>query len=193
MGNFHKLTDDELVGLYTEGCDEAFDVILSRYDAVVHTYIRFSVSDADVAEDIFQDTFIKVIHTLRRGQYVPAGKFKAWLLRLAHNLVMDHYRRIKGEGARLQSFDDEDAAPVERVPDTRLTAEEELIEQATIDELEQYLGLLPEVQQEVVRMRYWEDMSFREIAEATGVSINTALGRMRYALINLRKMMGSQA
>ncbi len=193
MSNFHKLTDDELVGLYTEGCDEAFDVILSRYDAVVHTYIRFSVSDADVAEDIFQDTFIKVIHTLRRGQYVPAGKFKAWLLRLAHNLVMDHYRRIKGEGARLQSFDDEDAAPVERVPDTRLTAEEELIEQATIDELEQYLGLLPEVQQEVVRMRYWEDMSFREIAEATGVSINTALGRMRYALINLRKMMGSQA
>ncbi|WP_373697902.1 T9SS-regulating ECF sigma factor SigP [Porphyromonas loveana] len=193
MSNFHKLTDDELVGLYTEGCDEAFDVILSRYDAVVHTYIRFSVSDADVAEDIFQDTFIKVIHTLRRGQYVPAGKFKAWLLRLAHNLVMDHYRRIKGEGARLQSFDDEDAAPVERVPDTRLTAEEELIEQATIDELEQYLGLLPEVQQEVVRMRYWEDMSFREIAEATGVSINTALGRMRYALINLRKMMGSLA
>lgn len=193
MSNFHKLTDDELVGLYTEGCNEAFDVILSRYDAVVHTYIRFSVSDAEVAEDIFQDTFIKVIHTLRRGQYVPAGKFKAWLLRLAHNLVMDHYRRIKGEGARLQSFDDEDAAPVERVPDTRLTAEEELIEQATIDELEQYLGLLPEVQQEVVRMRYWEDMSFREIAEATGVSINTALGRMRYALINLRKMMGSLA
>lgn len=193
MSNFHKLTDDELVGLYTEGCDEAFDVILFRYDAVVHTYIRFSVSDADVAEDIFQDTFIKVIHTLRRGQYVAAGKFKAWLLRLAHNLVMDHYRRIKGEGARLQSFDDEDAAPVERVPDTRLTAEEELIEQATIDELEQYLGLLPEVQQEVVRMRYWEDMSFREIAEATGVSINTALGRMRYALINLRKMMGSLA
>lgn len=193
MSSFHKLTDDELVSLYTEGCDEAFDIILFRYDAVVHTYIRFSVSDADLAEDIFQDTFIKVIHTLRRGQYIPSGKFKAWLLRLAHNLVMDHYRRVRGEGARLQSFDDDAAAPVEKVADSNLTAEEQLIELATIEELEQYLSVLPEVQQEVVRMRYWEDMSFREIADATGVSINTALGRMRYALINLRKMMGMSA
>lgn len=193
MSSFHKLTDDELVGLYTEGCDEAFDVILSRYDAIVHTYIRFSVNDADLAEDIFQDIFIKVIHTLRRGQYVPTGKFKAWLLRLSHNMIMDHYRRAKGEGSKVESFDGDKMSPVEKVMDEDMTAEEILIHQAAIEELEEYLSMLPDVQQEVVRMRYWDDMSFREIADATGVSINTALGRMRYALINLRKMAGVQA
>ncbi len=191
MSKLLSLSDDQLVGLYTEGCNEAFDIILQRYDAIVHTYIRFSISDPDLAEDIFQDTFIKVIQTLRRGQYKPSGKFKSWLLRVSHNLIMDFYRQQKSQGTKLRAFSDNEDSPIDRLPSDAATAEEMMIEEASIAELEHYLSLLPKVQQEVIHMRFWQDMSFKEIANSTGVSINTALGRVRYALINLRKMVAS--
>lgn len=188
MNRFVNLSDDELIALYRGGCNEAFDTLLERYDAYVHTYIRFSLSDEDLIEDIFQDTFIKIMTTVRQGRYISEGKFKQWLTRIAHNLIMDVFRKHRTE-AKAQPWGDEAGGDglLTSVASDEHTAEEQLISADLIAELHEHLELLPAEQREVVRLRYWEEMSFKEIAALTGVSINTALGRMRYALINLRK------
>lgn len=187
MKRFENLSDDVLVALYADGCNEAFDELLGRYDAYIHTYIRFSTSDEDLIEDIFQDTFIKAMTTIRRGQYKSEGKFKQWLTRITHNLIMDFFRSQKTQAkAPIGDWDDANWL-FTSLPSDEPNGEESIIAEDLIGELYEKLERLPQEQREVVRLRYWEEMSFKEIAAATGVSINTALGRMRYALLNLRK------
>ncbi|SUB78483.1 RNA polymerase sigma factor sigX [Porphyromonas macacae] len=188
MKRLKELADDQLVVLYADGCNEAFNILLERYDAAVHTYIRFNVSDPDLAEDIFQDTFIKVITTIKKGKYAAQGKFKAWVIRIAHNLIMDNYRKqsiqkIADDPLFLNGTDEW----VEYMPSEDLNQEEVMLKKDKLAELYRNLKTLPVEQRQVVFLRYWQDMSFKQIAETTGVSINTALGRMRYALINLRR------
>lgn len=188
MQNYYELTDDQLIRRYMEGCSEAFDVLLERYDSVVHTYIRFSIQDNALADDIFQDTFVKVILTLKNGRYSAEGKFKSWLLRIAHNLIMDHFRREKSESRYDCPFEDEYREDfLSRIKSDDLNSEEKITRREDIHALYKYISTLPAEQREVVILRYWKELSFKEIADHTGVSINTALGRMRYALINLRK------
>ncbi|MFC4665951.1 RNA polymerase sigma factor [Falsiporphyromonas endometrii] len=189
MTDYRELTDDQLIDRYTKGCGVAFDVLLDRYDSIVHTYIRFSIKDYSIADDIFQDTFVKVILTLKNGKYNAQGKFKSWVLRIAHNLVMDYYRREKSEQRYESPFEDEYREElIDRIKSDELNSEETIARKEQIHELYEIIIGLPKEQREVVIMRYWKDLSFKEIAKKTGVSINTALGRMRYALINLRKM-----
>ncbi len=188
MKKFATHSDDQLIALYAQGCNEAFDALLMRYDAYIHSYIRYNTTDDDLVEDIFQDAFIKAMTTIRAGRYAETGRFKQWLTRITHNLIMDSFRRLKVQ-AKVQPFEDDlevDAIYRTIATDER-NAEQEIIFADNISELHASLECLPIEQREVVMMRYWEEMSFKEIAERTGVSINTALGRMRYALINLRK------
>ena len=193
MKRYEGMIDDELVHLYAAGVDEAFNELLMRYDAYVHTYIRYSISDEDQVEDVFQDVFIKVMLTIRQGRYTAEGKFKSWLGRVAHNLVIDHFRRQKARGTSqpIESNDPEQPLQTLQVPSSDLSAEEAIILREHLTDLSEGIRNLSQEQQEVVRLRYWEDMSFKEIAEQTGVSINTALGRMRYALAHLKRHMCS--
>lgn len=188
MRRFKSMSDDQLIALYAQGCNEAFDALLMRYDSYIHSYIRYSISDEDLVEDIFQDAFIKVMTTIKAGRYTESSRFKQWLTRITHNLIMDSFRRIKSE-AKFEAYGDEDIADAafRGIASDELNGEESIIHTDNISELYAKLALLPADQREVVQMRMWEDKSFKEIAELTGVSINTALGRMRYALINLRK------
>lgn len=189
MNRFNNMTDDQLVKLYSGGCNKAFDTLLNRYDSTVHAYIRFNIKDDDVVEDIFQDSFIKVMKTIKRGQYKAEGKFRQWLMRLVHNSIIDFFRREKLNN-RITSIDYNNIdgnGIFSRIATDDKNSEELIMIADTIDELYRKLELLPQEQREVVQMRYWDDMSFKEIADITGVSINTALGRMRYALMNLRK------
>lgn len=190
MRRFETMADDQLVTLYAQGCNEAFDALLMRYDAFVHTYIRFSCSDAELVEDIFQEAFIKVMMTIRQGRYSAEGKFKQWLTRITHNLIMDHFRRMRTE-SRFEPLEREDGLDfiTVSIASEEPNAEEQILSSDMLAELYDRLTYLPMEQREVVMLRYWQDMSFKDIAEHTGVSINTALGRMRYALINLRKQM----
>lgn len=187
MDNLTKLSDDELIALYREGSSTAFNTLVLRYDAPLHTYIRMSVNDGVLADDIFQDTFMKVILTLREGKYTGQGKFKAWVTQVARNLIIDHFRRVKVKNV-ISEWDESFREELsERLPSEERNAEEELIRQSEHRALHDWIAKLPQAQREVLQLRYLEDMSFKEIAMQTGVSINTALGRMRYALINLRK------
>ena len=187
MENLTKLSDDELIALYREGSSTAFNTLVLRYDAPLHTYIRMSVNDGVLADDIFQDTFMKVILTLREGKYTGQGKFKAWVTQVARNLIIDHFRRVKVKNV-ISEWDESFREELsERLPSEERNAEEELIRQSEHRALHDWIAKLPQAQREVLQLRYLEDMSFKEIAMQTGVSINTALGRMRYALINLRK------
>ena len=193
MKRYEGMKDDELVHLYAKGCDEAFNELLTRHDAYVHTFIRFSISDEDQVEDVFQDVFIKVMLTIRQGRYTAEGKFKSWLGRVAHNLVIDYFRRQKARGTSqpLESDNPEGIVQTLQVASGDLSAEEAIIFQEHLSELSAGISSLSAEQQEVVRLRYWEELSFKEIAEQTGVSINTALGRMRYALGHLKRHMRS--
>lgn len=183
--NLLKLSDKELIQLYTSGSEAAIEVLINRYQQKVLTFILFKVKDRDLAEDIFQDTFIKVINTFKRRKYNEEGKFLPWVYRIAHNLIIDYYRKnakmkmITGD-AEFDIFDviSSKEKPVDVKMDTKQSYKE-------IKKLIQYL---PNDQKEVLMMRLYYDMSFKEIADFTNVSINTALGRMRYALINMRKM-----
>ena len=187
MDNLTKLSDDELIALYREGSSTAFNTLVLRYDAPLHTYIRMSVNDGALADDIFQDTFMKVILTLREGKYTGQGKFKAWVTQVARNLIIDHFRRVKVKNV-ISEWDESFREELsERLPSEERNAEEELIRQSEHRALHDWIAKLPQAQREVLQLRYLEDMSFKEIVMQTGVSINTALGRMRYALINLRK------
>lgn len=189
MHKLKQLDDEQLVALYREGCNQAFDALLMRYDAHIHTYLRYSVADEDLVEDLFQEVFIKVMLTIRQGRYSSEGKFKQWISRIAYNLVMDHFRAQKGQLSKLQPIGEgqEEHAVVRHLRTEEPNVEELMVQADQIGELLQSLEALPDEQRQVVQMRFWEGMSFKEIAESTGVSINTALGRMRYALQNLRK------
>ncbi len=185
MNNF-ELSDSKLVSLYIKGNEESFEVLLNRYKSKVFTNIYLIVKDTYIAEDLTQDTFIKAIKTLRGGRYNEEGKFKPWVLRIAHNLAIDHFRRKK----RYPTIVMEDGSNVfNTLAFSEAPYENIQVQEDTKKKLRSFIEELPENQREVILMRHYQEMSFQDIAESTDVSINTALGRMRYALINLRKKM----
>lgn len=183
--NNTKVTDASLVRDYLDGNESALGALINRHQHRIYSFIFSKVFDRDIAEDIFQDTFIKVIRTLKRGKYNEEGKFLPWVMRIAHNLVIDHFRKNK----RMPKFDNSGDFNIFSVlSDNDLNAEKQLIKDQIESDVKELIKELPEDQLEVLTMRIYKDMSFKEISERTGVSINTALGRMRYALINLRKI-----
>lgn len=186
MNYLNQLTDEELVKLYESGNDKAFEILLLRYKSKVFTYIYMIVRSRQLAEDIFQDTFIKAIATIQQGRYVESGKFLAWINRIAHNLIIDHFRREKNENTF--SADAVDYDIVNNAKLAERSFEDTISNEQVLKDVVHLVDLLPPSQQRVIKMRYFEDLSFKEIAEKTDVSINTALGRMRYALLNLRKI-----
>lgn len=186
MTNFKCMSDEELVKAYAGGENKAFDVLLKRHELKVFNYILRIVKNEDVANDIFQDTFVKAILTIKQGRYVESGKFQAWISRIAHNLIIDYYRQEKSEN--LQSCDVQDNNVLNRKELSEETIEDLIISRQIRDDVKKLIELLPDLQKEVLNMRYYLNMSFKEIAEATNVSINTALGRMRYAIMNLRRI-----
>ena len=185
MKNLKDESDERLISLYVDGCNAAFDELLDRYKQSVYSYIRYTVKDDGFADDIFQETFIKAITTIKQGRYYENGKFLAWIMRIAHNLIVDHYRQEKLEN--VQSADSEDSDIYNRKEYSAATIEDELIQHQTRLDVKRLISSLPLSQREVIFMRYYQNMSYKEIAEATMVSINTALGRMRYALMNMRR------
>lgn len=181
------MTDEELAMEYVEGNNHAFDELLGRTQQGIFSYIIFIVKNQEVANDIFQETFLKAITNLQMRKYTPTGKFNAWMIRIAHNAIMDWYRRQKTR----QIIDAEDDFDIAAMSDSDLmeTSREDLLANAQVlSDVKMMIEYLPEAQREVVMMRYYENLSFKEIAEKTGVSINTSLGRMRYALINMRRL-----
>ena len=186
MNNITTLTDEQLVQLYTSNVDEAFDVLLQRYQDRLYSYILFSIKNEDLADDLFQETFVKAIVNIRNGKYTETGKFYSWLTRIAHNLIIDQYRTEKNENTI--SNDDSEFDLFENASITETCIETDLISEQSLADVRHLVNFLPENQREVVEMRYYQDLSFKEISDRTGVSINTALGRMRYAILNMRKI-----
>ncbi len=186
MENFEKLTDEQLVTLYAEGNNNAFDTLLARHQSKLYSYICFVVRNRDLADDIFQETFVKAIVTIQQRRYVESGKFLAWLIRIAHNLIIDSYRQERNEN--LVSNEETDGALLNDARLMESNVEMQMVTEQTLDDVKLLMERLPANQREVVFMRFYQELSFKEIAEITGVSINTALGRMRYALMNLRRM-----
>lgn len=181
------LTDEDLVRRFADGDNGAFEVLLMRHKDRVYAYILNLVHDDSVADDIFQETFIKVITTLKQGRYYDAGnKFVGWLMRIAHNKTMDYYRNLAAE----KTISNDDYADIDLLNNVDLcdTSSQEVMDREEVFcGVEQLIDTLPEDQRRIVKMRYYQDLSFKEIADLESISINTALGRMRYALINLRK------
>ncbi len=180
------LTDEQLVRKYIDGNNKAFDTLLHRHKSKLFSYIMRIVKDKDLADDIFQETFVKIIMTLRQGRYIESGKFSAWLSRIAHNIIIDHFRQEKVENN--MSSDDEDINLLNRRDLCEENIEDMMVNDQIKADVRRIIDALPEPQKEVLVMRYYNDMSFKEIAETTGVSINTALGRMRYAILNMRRI-----
>lgn len=178
--------DSVLITDFLSGNNTSFEVLLNRYKNRVYGFVYSKVNDANLADDIFQDTFVKVVKTLRSGRYNEEGRFLSWVLRIAHNLIVDHYRKSNRMPKYESSREEYDV--VANLSDDNLNAEFCLIESQIHTDLVSLINELPDTQQEVIRMRLYKDMSFKDIADDTGVSINTALGRMRYAVINLRKL-----
>ncbi len=177
--------DSALVKLYQEGNEKALEELVVRHRQRIYAYILTRVHDQDLAEDLFQDAFIKVIKTLKKGRYNEEGKFLPWVLRISHNLIIDHFRRNK-RMPMMETTEDFDIFDV--ISDSGLSSENQIIKDQIIQDVRKLIQKLPPEQKEVLIMRHYAEMSFKEIAAQTGVSINTALGRMRYALINLRKL-----
>ena len=175
------MTDEQLAIAYIQGENKAFDMLLARNQAKLYSYIMFVVRDRNIADDVFQDTFVKVITKLRQGSYTATGKFSAWLMRIAHNIIIDMYRSQKQDNIVEPTVDND----LSNIVGSGLL--DDNIEQ-NLEEAKQLMEALPASQREVVYMRFYQQMSFKEIAEATGLSINTALGRMRYAVLNMRRM-----
>ncbi len=184
--NISQRNDSELVSLYIAGDEKAFEILVNRHKNRVFTSIMLIVKDTDVAQDLLQDSFIKAIHTMKGGRYNEEGKFSSWISRIAHNLAIDYFRKEKRNPTTQLEDNIKAFNSLSYAEDS---AEALQIREETFARLKAMIELLPENQKEVLIMRHYADMSFQEIAEATGVSINTALGRMRYALINLRKKM----
>ena len=186
MENLQQMTDDALVALYSKGNNQAFDVLLERYKDKVYSYIYFSVRNDELAEDLFQETFVKAIVTIQQGRYTENGKFISWITRIAHNLVIDFFRQERNEN--VVSNDETEVDLFNNIKLSDDTIETQLVNNQVLSDVRRLVDFLPDNQREVVYMRFYQDLSFKEISEITGVSINTALGRMRYALLNLRRM-----
>lgn len=186
MENLNLMTDEELAIMYVDGDNKAFDLLLSRNQEKLFTYILFVVRDREMANDMFQETFFKVVSRLQQGKYIANGKFSAWLMRIAHNVIMDWYRQQRAQNI----VDAPKENDLSNVGSTLLESSREgvLVNNQVMEDVRRMMSHLPASQREVVFMRFYQQMSFKEIAEATGVSINTALGRMRYAILNLRRM-----
>ena len=180
------LSDQQLLSNYLSGDQSAISILIERHSKRVLDYIRMMVKNNEIADDIFQETFIKVVKFIDEGRYTDNGKFLSWVLRIAHNQVIDHFRQTKQQNNISEADAGYDILNTRKFSDT--TVEDKMVTAQIEDDLRKLIENLPEEQKEVVMMRYFGDMSFKEIAEQTEVSINTALGRMRYALINLRKM-----
>jgi RNA polymerase sigma-70 factor (ECF subfamily) len=180
-----QIEDSQLVKQYIQGDERAIEALINRHNSRLTGFIYSKVGDRELTEDIFQDTFMKVIRTLKKGAYNEEGKFLPWVMRIAHNLVIDHFRKHN----RMPMYNSKESYNIfSLLGDDKLNAEKQLIKEQIDSDLLKMINELPEDQQEVLEMRIYKDMSFKEISDNTGVSINTALGRMRYALINLRKL-----
>ena len=187
MKNLNEMTDEELALLYINGNNRAFDLLLSHNQSKLFSYILFVVRTRDVADDIFQETFVKIITKLQQGCYKPSGKFSAWAMRIAHNIIMDWYRAQKTDKI-VEPTKENDLSNLGSADIQIGNIENQFVNMQTLADIKKLMQHLPPSQREVVFMRFYQEMSFKEIAKATGVSINTSLGRMRYAILNLRKM-----
>ena len=181
-----SLSDSTLITQFISGNSQSFSILVDRYQKRVYGFIFSKVKDADLADDVFQDTFVKVIKNLRLGKYKDHGRFLSWVMRIAHNIIMDHFRKIN----RLPKYDSkhDDLVLMDRLIEKSNSIEDLMIETQIHADLSILIDELPKTQKEVLRMRLFQEMSFKDIGEQTGVSINTALGRMRYAILNLRKL-----
>ena len=180
-----NLSDKELVSKYVKGDNFSFEILLSRHKNRVFAFIMSKVKNKDISDDIFQDTYVKVVNSLQKGKYNEEGKFLPWVMRIAHNLVIDHFRKQK-KMQMIRSNNDFDIFEV--IKDSKINADEKLIKDQIFNDLNLLIDKLPNDQKKVLKMRYYEELSFKKIAEHFDISINTALGRMRYALINLRAL-----
>lgn len=187
MENISRLTDEELAISYVRGNNRAFDELLSRNQSKLFSYILFVVRDEDKANDLFQETFVKVITKLHQGRYVDSGKFGAWIMRIAHNVIMDRYREQRSRNL-IEPTDENDLSNLSGNEILDSNVENRYVNDQIMVDVKNMMNMLPPTQREVVFMRFYQDLSFKEIAETTGVSINTSLGRMRYAILNLRRM-----
>lgn len=187
MNSLKSQTDENLVAIYAQGNNEAFDILLNRHKNKIYSYIYYTVKDRDLAEDIFQETFVKAIMTIKQGRYTENGKFQAWIARIAHNLIIDYYRQERNEN---HIPNDEiycyDVFNKKELSEENI--EDFMIKKQIHSDIRKLIRALPDSQKDVLIMRYYKNMSFKEIADTTHVSINTALGRMRYAILNMRKM-----
>ncbi len=186
MRKFDHESDDKLIARFVEGNNDAFDTLIERHKLKVFNYINHQVKDEELADDIFQETFVKAIMTIKQGRYVENGHFSAWIMRIAHNLIIDFFRQEKSEN--LQSTDAGEVDILNRKELSELTVEDNIITHQIHQDIRRLIKALPASQRDVLLMRYYKNMSFKEIADLTNVSINTALGRMRYAIINMRRM-----
>lgn len=186
MLKLNSLNDNELVLRFVDGDQESLETLILRHKNRVFSYILLIVKNQELAEDIFQETFIKVIRSLKKGKYIENGKFISWVLRISHNLIIDHFRKIKLKGTVSNDSSEVDIFNSQKYSEQ--TIEDEMVNTQILSEVKDLILELPEDQQQVIYMRHYMGLSFKEIAEQTDVSINTALGRMRYALINLRKL-----
>jgi RNA polymerase sigma factor (sigma-70 family) len=181
-----EMTDQQIVRMYTDGDSNALSVLVTRYKDKIFTSIYLLVKDRYLAEDIFQDVFIRIIDTLKAGKYAEEGKFLPWAMRIAHNLCVDHFRKVK-RNPTIKTSDDRDIFEV--INFSEAGVDSRIMNEQTSDKVRRMIDLLPEDQREVIILRHYADLSFKEISQLTNCSINTALGRMRYGLLNLRKMM----
>lgn len=181
------MTNEQLALSYVNGNNQAFDLLLSRNQSKLFSYILFVVHDQNLANDIFQETFVKVITKLQERKYVNSGKFSAWIMRIAHNVIMDWYRDNRAQNI-VEATEDNDLSNINSNNCLDYNIEDRYINEQVLRDVKKMMNLLPPTQREIVFMRFYQEMSFKEIAETTGVSINTALGRMRYAILNLRRM-----
>jgi|TARA_B100000530_G_C15894079_1_gene462642 RNA polymerase sigma factor (sigma-70 family) len=180
-----NISDQELVKKYINGDNKSFEILLNRHKNRVFAFIMSKIKNKDLSEDIFQDTYVKVVNSLQKGKYNEEGKFLPWVMRIAHNLVIDHFRRQK-KMQMVRSNNDFNIFDV--IKDNKINADEKLIKDQIFNDLNSLVDKLPKDQKDVLKMRYYEELSFKKIAEHFDISINTALGRMRYALINLRAL-----
>ena len=187
MNNYESMSDEKLALRYIDGDNKAFDVLLARNQSKLFSYIMFVVRDEEIANDIFQDTFLKVITKLQEGKYTDSGKFYYWITRIAHNIIMDKYRMQQNEHI-VEPTEDNNLSNIKSASVLDTYRESEMINEQIMEDVKNIMNALPAVQREVVYMRFYQDMSFKEIADATGVGINTSLGRMRYAILNMRRM-----
>ena len=187
MKNLSEMSDEALALSYVNGNNRAFDELLRRNQTKLYAYILFVVHDRDKADDIFQETFVKVITKLHEGKYTNSGKFSAWLMRIAHNIIMDIYREQRNDHV-VEMGEDNDLTTINPTNLLDSNIENQFVNEQILADVKKMMNLLPDCQREVVYMRYYQQLSFKEIANITNVSINTALGRMRYALLNMRRM-----